>query len=90
MFAEAVKSSSPYKETEKTNPWASVPTPIPLQTHIKNSTEKLEMQKRHHTQRQKTVTAEHILLQTREQRARESLNTMLKKADEKKKMMIYN
>ena len=60
-----------------------------------HAVQKLEMQKRHHTQRQKTVTAEHILLQTREQRARESLNTMLKKADEKKKnddlqLNVYN
>ena len=43
------------------------------------------MQKRHHLQRQKTVTAEHTLLKTREKRAKESLNTLLQKAEEKKK-----
>ena len=57
--------------------------------------QKLELKKQHHLKRQKTVAAEHRLLQEREKRAKESLEILRKKAEEKRnadavQMNLYN
>ena len=56
---------------------------------------KLELKKQHHLKRQKTAAAEHRLLQDREKRARESLDILRKKAEDKRnadavQMNLYN
>ena len=56
---------------------------------------KLELKKQHHLKRQKTAAAEHRLLQDREKRAKESLDMLRKKAEDRRnadavQMNLYN